>query len=194
MLTTAAISRPLLGGACILLAAFGLLATSAGAAQAGRCPGSLDVPTSQKGTSVAAGAIVCLVNAERTGRRLQPLRRDRDLARAARKHAADMVRRTYFSHVSPGGTDLGDRVRNAGYGRPGDRWRAGENLGWGTSYRATPRSLVDRWLASPGHRRILLGEAYRVLGVGVAAGAPRVTSLGLPGATYAMDLGVILRG
>ena len=54
---------------------------------------------------------------------------DRDLGEAARRHAADMVRRGYFSHVSPGGRDMGDRLRRAGYGN-GDSWRAGENLAW----------------------------------------------------------------
>ena len=101
-----------------------------------------------------------------------------------------MVRRAYFSHVTPDGEGLNDRVRNAGYGRPGDGWRVGESLGWGTGDRATPAALVDAWLASPGHRRILLQDAYRELGVGVAAGAPQGWSW-LPGATYTMELGTI---
>ena len=96
---------------------------------------------------------MCLVNAERTSRGLKPLRRDGDLAQAARGHAADMARRDYFSHVTPSGDDLSDRLRDAGYGEPGDGWRAGENLGWGTGERATPDALVDAWLASPGHKR-----------------------------------------
>jgi uncharacterized protein YkwD len=194
MLTTADIRRPLLRGGCTLLAAFGLVAAPAGAAEAERCPGSLEVPASDDDLSTASGAIVCLVNAERTSRGLKSLRRDGDLAQAARKHAADMVRRTYFSHVTPAGTDLGDRLRSAGYGNAGDGWRAGETLGWGTGSRASPNSLVDEWLASPGHRRILLEDSYRELGVGVAAGAPKATDGSLPGATYAMDVGVIRPG
>ena len=101
-----------------------------------------------------------------------------------------MARRNYFSHVTPGGEDLGDRLRDAGYGDPGDGWRAGENLGWGTGNRATPASLVDEWLASPGHKRNMLENSFREIGVGVAEGAPQPTDGGLPGATYTLNLGV----
>ena len=193
MSTTVRFGRPLLSAAVSSFIALGLFAPSAGAAQADRCPGSLDVPTSQDGLSDAAQAIVCLVNAERTSRGLKPLRRDGDLAQAARRHASDMARRNYFSHVTPGGADLGDRLRDAGYGDPGDGWRAGENLGWGTGNRATPASLVDEWLASPGHKRNMLENSFREIGVGVADGAPQPTG-GLPGATYTLNLGVIRSG
>ena len=100
-----------------------------------------------------------------------------------------MVRRDYFAHVSPGGSSVSDRLRAAGYGSPGDGWRAGEALGWGTGNRATPDALVDAWLDSPPHRRILLQDVYREFGVGVVAGAPMATTSELPGATYALDLG-----
>ena len=105
-----------------------------------------------------------------------------------------MTQRQFFSHVSTNGNRLSDRLRAAGYGDPGDGWRAGEDLGWGTGERSTPNALVDAWLASDHHRRILLSGSYREIGVGVAAGAPRPTNSGLPGATYAMDLGTIRAG
>jgi uncharacterized protein YkwD len=104
-----------------------------------------------------------------------------------------MARRNFFSHVTPGGADLGDRLRRAGYGRPGAGWRAGENLGWGTGPRATPAALVAAWLASPEHRRNMLRRSYRELGVGVARGEPTGASDPLPGATYALELGAIIR-
>ncbi len=193
MSSTARLVRRLFSAAVSSFIVLGLLAPSAGAAQAERCPGSLDVPTSQDGLSTAASATVCLVNAERTSRGLKPLRRDGDLAQAARRHSSDMARRNYFSHVTPGGNDLGDRLRDAGYGDPGDGWRAGENLGWGTGNRATPASLVDEWLASPAHKRNMLEDSFRELGVGVAAGAPQGEN-GLRGATYTLDMGVIRSG
>ena len=192
-MSTTALARALISAAASSFFLFGLLAPTAGAAQVERCPGSLDVPTSQDGLTNAAQATVCLVNAERTSRGLRPLRRDGDLTQAARKHSADMARRNYFSHVTPGGEDLGDRIRDAGYGNPGDGWSAGENLGWGTGNRATPAALVDAWLASSGHKRNMLKESFRELGVGVAAGAPQGNG-GLPGATYTLDLGVIRSG
>jgi uncharacterized protein YkwD len=191
MLTTNDITRPLPRAAATFLLAFGLTAAPAGAAQ---CPGSMDIPSSSDDMGTAAGAIVCLVNVERTSRGLPALQRDGDLSQAARAHAADMARNNFFAHVNPDGDTLSDRLRKAGYGRPGDGWHAGEDLGWGTGDRATPNALVDAWRASPGHRRILLSGTYREIGVGVAGGAPNESSSGLPGATYAMDLGTIIPG
>jgi uncharacterized protein YkwD len=191
MLTTAGGSRPLLCSAVLTLLTFGLPAAEAQGADP--CPGATDIPQTPQQVSAAAGAVTCLVNAERTSRGIPALRRDADLAQAARAHAEDMAQHDYFAHTSPDGVRLGDRLRAAGYGRPGEGWRAGEDIGWGTGDRATPSALVDAWLNSDGHRRILLSATYEEIGVGVAAGAPRQTSSGLPGATYTMDVGTIRR-
>ena len=150
------------------------------------------MPASQADLDKAADAITCLVNTERTTRGLKALNRDPDLAQAARGHSRDMARNSYFDHTGRDGDSVGDRIRKAGYGKPGGGWSVGENLGWGTGDRATPAALVDAWLASPPHRRILFEHAFRDLGVGVVGGAPQVAN-GLPGATYAMDLGIIRR-
>jgi uncharacterized protein YkwD len=174
-----------------LVIAVALLAGGPQAAQAAPCPGSGDVPSTRAQLREAASAIACLVNAERESRGLASLKRDADLARAARRHSADMVRRHYFDHVSPGGEDLADRLREVGYGGSGAGWRAGENIGWGTGTRGTPASLVDAWLDSPGHRRVMLHDDYREAGVGVAAGAPVDTAGGLAGATYTLDVGAV---
>ena len=186
------VTRSLFAAAVALIALFAWDGT-ARAAHTEQCPGATAVPTAA-GTDEAADAIVCLVNAERTSRGLRALSRDQDLAQAADKHANDMVRRNYFAHVSPSGKSVGDRVRDAGYGNPGDGWKVGEDLGWGTGSRGTPAGLVDAWLASPPHKHIMLEAGYKELGVGVAAGAPLDHPTSLPGATYALDLGVIRPG
>lgn len=192
---TTALSRPRFHAAVVTLFACGLLAAPASASRGVyQCQGSLDIPQSDAQTTVAASSIACLVNAERTSRGIAALTRDGDLAQAARGHASDMSRHQFFAHVNQAGEGLSDRLRDAGYGRPGDGWRAAEDLGWGTGQRATPNALVDAWLDSPPHRRILLSSAYEELGVGVALGAPKATTGGLPGATYAMDLGTIRPG
>jgi uncharacterized protein YkwD len=191
MLTTA--SRPLL-----IAAVTAALALSAAPANASRgvylCGGSLEIPQSPVELTTAAGAVVCLVNVERASRGIAPLRRHTDLIRAARDHAFDMARHKYFAHVTPSGERLSDRLRTARYGDPGDGWYAGEDLGWGTGPRATPNALVDAWLASDRHRRVLLSPVYEEVGLGVAAGAPQLTTSGLPGATYAMDLATLRPG
>jgi uncharacterized protein YkwD len=169
--------------------AFVVAPETANAAAADKCPGALDTPTDET-AAAAADTMTCLVNAERSKRGLRPVSRDGDLGQAARKHARDMVRRGYFSHVSPGGSTLGDRLRSAGYGT-GQDWHAGEALGWGTGSLATPNALVDEWLNSPAHRRILLDSGYREMGVGIAPGEPRDDQSSLPGATYALDFAQI---
>ena len=167
MTFTTAITRRLMTAAVSVTAGFMLHTAPVSAAEgAARCPGALDVPTTQAQLDQAADAVTCLVNAERTSRGLKALRPDGDLARAARSHSRDMARNQYFDHTSPDGDSVGDRIRRAGYGDPGDGWKVGENLGWGTGERATPNALVDAWLNSPPHRAILLGNARRA-GVGV---------------------------
>jgi uncharacterized protein YkwD len=185
MYTTAVVVRPLLAAMFTTL----LVPGAAHAAHAERCPGSLDIPSSQQELATATNAVMCLVNAERTSRGIKALRPDLDLTQAARGFAAEMVREDFFAHVSPSGERVRDRINAAGYGRPGDGWRVGENLGWGTGARATPNALVDAWLASPPHRKIMFDDTYKEIGAGVAAGAPRPTTL--PGATYALELGVV---
>ncbi|WP_053227464.1 CAP domain-containing protein [Solirubrobacter soli] len=185
--------RPLL--AVAMTTAFTFAATPASASRGVyQCNGSLEIPQAPSELATASSAVICLVNIEREARGIDPLRRDADLARAARGHATDMAQNQFFAHTSPSGEGLNDRLEAAGYGEPGDGWRAGENLGWGTGDRSSPNALVDAWLNSEHHKRILLSPTYREIGVGVAGGAPTATSSGLPGATYAMDLATIRRG
>jgi uncharacterized protein YkwD len=117
-------------------------------------------------------AIACLVDDERRRHGRAPLGDDRRLALAAQRHADDMVERSYFSHVSPGGDTVLDRLRRAGYGRRGVRLRYGETLAWGTRRSSTARSIVRRWMQSPGHRALLLDGTLREVGVGTARGTP----------------------
>jgi uncharacterized protein YkwD len=158
--------------ACALLVA---LAAPAAAPAAG-CRGLDD-----------ADALVCEVNRVREGRGLDALRPDRRLARAGAEQARDMVRRGYFSHVTPEGETLSDRLRDAGYISGRVRWRVGETLSWGQGPRSTPAVTVEAWLASPPHRRVLLGARYREIGVGLASGVPA----GGAGSTFAAEFGAL---
>jgi uncharacterized protein YkwD len=51
-------------------------------------------------------------------------------------------------------------------------WRVGEVLAWAGEPIDTPADIVAAWLASPGHRRVLLDRRYRDIGIGVVAGVP----------------------
>jgi uncharacterized protein YkwD len=109
-------------------------------------------------------AIRCVVNQQRARNGLNPLAANRRLARAAGRHAADMARHNYFSHVSPRGTSPLRRVRAAGW-----RGGVGETIAWGCGSQASPAAIVGAWLASSAHRAIILGRG-RAVGIGYKRG------------------------
>jgi uncharacterized protein YkwD len=156
------------------------------ASSAASCANASAVPSA---VSMAAirGSTLCLLNAERRRRGLRPLRRDRRLGRAARRHARDMDARNYFNHTSRSGASFVDRIRRAGYLRGARRWTVGENLAWGSGGLGSPRSIVRAWMNSPGHRANILNRRFREIGVGISPGAP-VSGVG-NGATYATSFG-----
>jgi len=111
-----------------------------------------------------------LTNQVRRQEGLPTLTWDPALARAARRHSADMLLRGYFQHESPEGRTPRERLSAAA---PYELTVTGENL-WGTRSsqpldpERLPRIIVESWLASPGHRANLLNPAFTDLGVGVA--------------------------
>jgi uncharacterized protein YkwD len=127
-------------------------------------------------------AVGCLVNKARTAAGLRGLVWSRPLGRAATRHARDMTRRGYFAHQRSGGPSLGRRVRAAGFGGR----NVGEAIAYGCGALATPASIVRSWLASPGHRAILLSGRSRV-GIGVSGRA--AVPCGGRGSTYVLDAG-----
>ena len=130
---------------------------------------------------------LCLLNKQRKAHGRRALKPNRRLARAARKHARDMVERKYFSHTAPGGVSFVDRIMRQDYVDAGQGWTLGENLAWGSYQLATPKSIVRSWMHSPGHRANILNPKFREIGIGVVTGAPE------PGtenaATYATSFG-----
>lgn len=132
-------------------------------------------------------AILCLVNAERTSRGLRALRSNSALARAAARHSGDMVRRKYFSHDSPSGSSMLDRVRASGFIPRRGTWIVGENLAYGSGSLARPGAIVRSWMASPGHRANILQPRFRLMGIGIARGVPVRGVSG--GATYTTNFG-----
>ena len=132
-----------------------------------------DQPASGATVSQLAAGIRCLLNQQRAGGRRSAVAANARLADAARGHAADMVARHYFAHTSLGGATFVDRIRRSGYLPPQGQWSAGEILAWASGPLATPRGIVDAWMASPEHRRILMDPKYSDVGVGVAFGSPQ---------------------
>jgi len=122
----------------------------------------------------AREALICEIDRLRARRGLRKLDVDGRLAKAARRHANDMVDRHYFSHYSPAGSDVADRARRTGYAKRTCAWRLGEVLAWGVEGRSTAAATISAWLDSPDHRHILVSNRYSDLGVGTVAGTPEL--------------------
>jgi uncharacterized protein YkwD len=132
---------------------------------------------------------LCLLNFERAQAGLPPLVENGLLDRAAERHSADMVARRFFEHVSPDGVTPESRIAAAGY-VPGPLGTTGENIAWGDGGVASPASIVDGWMHSPGHRANILRPTYREVGIGVSLGNPPAASASrLRAATYTTDFG-----
>jgi uncharacterized protein YkwD len=130
-------------------------------------------------------ATLCLLNARRARHDLSPLRLNRKLGTAARRHSRAMVHERFFSHTSPEGTTFVDRIRATGYLAGATSWSVGENIAWGSRSRSTPRSTGRSWMNSPGHRANILSRSFRHIGIGIASGTP----VGAGGGTYTTDFG-----
>jgi len=163
------------------LGAGGLVAIApAPAAASGGCTHADIVPAPANMPQVRH-ATLCLINQERRLHGLFKLHRRRALTDVAQAHSTDMVRRGYFSHLTPAGLDVSARIRHSAYASSHTRLMAGENIAWGEAWLATPRSIVRGWMASAAHRANILSAAYRHVGVGTTLGSP---GLGGGGATF----------
>jgi uncharacterized protein YkwD len=145
------------------------------------CPGADVVPTSATRTA-ARLATNCLLDKVRAKAGLRGLQTLRILRRAAARHSRSMVDQHYFDHTEPSGSTLASRLRAVGFKGSG-----GENIGYGTAYWATPRSMMWLWMHSSGHRANILDRGFRYVGVAISLGSP--TGSKSDGATYTVDFG-----
>lgn len=93
---------------------------------------------------------------------------DERLVTAAANHSRDMAAANFFSHTGSGGSNVGQRVTAAGYA-----WSTvGENIAAGYTSVAT---VVDGWMASPGHCANLMNPAFQHVGVACVPGSAATT-------------------
>jgi serralysin len=98
------------------------------------------------------------VNGFRVANSEAPLTRDRNLDRAAERHAKAMADQDFFSHTGADGSIIGQRVSEAGYD-----WRlVAENIAAGIR---DPVRVVGTWIDSPGHRKNMLLPGLRHAGL-----------------------------
>jgi uncharacterized protein YkwD len=148
-----------------------------GVAAGAPCPDPELSPTADNLARIRA-ATLCLMNAQRRKHGLPPLASSAVLARASLGHSTDMVRRAYFSHATPEGKSVVDRLRAARYISKPRGWTVGENIAWGSGPLGSPRAIVQAWMDSPGHRENLLSPRYSAVGLGIAFGRPGDPSSG----------------
>jgi len=125
------------------------------------------------------------LNAERESRGLEPVTQRDTLSEMGQAHSADMATHEYVGHEQPDGTTIADRYRDRGL-LPECRLPTGdgrvypgaetairlpiEGLSTGTdTEQELARVLLDEWLASPGHRDVLLLAAADEAGLGVVS-------------------------
>ncbi len=107
-----------------------------------------------------------LVNKHRRENGVATLGSDSLLARCARGHAEDMVKRNYFSHGNPEGQDGFQRAIKAGWTK-GVRENIGKSVAGGNGI-VQIEDIDVHLMNSPGHRANILDPSLKVLGVGVA--------------------------
>jgi uncharacterized protein YkwD len=124
-------------------------------------------------TRAMRGAGVCLINQERIDHGLPVLRASKLLDSSAQGWTNRMVATGDFTH----GSDFSARISAVGFA-----WSAaGENIASGF---ATPRAVVQAWMASTGHCQNILNPTYSRVGTGVNPHS--VGGFG-GGATWAQD-------
>jgi uncharacterized protein YkwD len=182
--------------ACLLLYAASQASARARTHARGRsaprqaCAGASLVPGPGVEAQIAA-ATLCLIDEQRRARRLRPLHSDGHLAAVAREQLQSMVSLDYFADVGPSGQTPLTAVAHSPYAAHAGQVEVGQDLGWGAGPWATPAGIVAAWMASPPHRRIMLGTRFRDAG---AASSSSVPALLAPrgGAIYAVEFGARL--
>ncbi len=177
--------------ACSAGVAVGGPVSLAAAGSAGPCPNSNLRPSGSNLAAVDA-ATVCLIDRIRHARGLAPLRPNRSLHGVATAQSAEMVLGDYFGDNSRSGRTPLQRIAATRYRKHTRGISAAQNIAWGTGTYATPTAIVAAWMASPPHRRIMLGAGFRDVGVGATAAAPATLARGQTGATYTVDFGARL--
>lgn len=107
--------------------------------------------------------VIELTNKERLNAGASILRENAELNQAALSKAMDMFENNYWAHISPTGTEPWYFVTKSGY----KYQHAGENLARDFS---NPNDVVKAWMASPTHRKNLIDDKYKDIGIAVVDG------------------------
>ena len=115
----------------------------------------------------AVVTMLCFTNYARTQSSLAPLSLNDTLSAAGNAKLAADLSCGVFSH-EPCGQPF-DSVF-ATYLAGASSYEIGENIAWGSGSYATPRSIMNAWLHSDGHRENILTPGFTEVGIGYAGG------------------------
>jgi uncharacterized protein YkwD len=171
-------ARKALALALPALIAAGLLVSTgvAPASSGGPCP-DVNTPARKLSPTRMERSVFCLINKRRAQHGVRTLTPNRLLHQAAVGYTDSMMVGRFFSHYGdfqghPDSSDPIQRLREAGYIRPGYAWIVGEDLRWSYEWTSTPAQVVQAWMDSPIHRFYLLKWHFDELGVGAVRGYP----------------------
>lgn len=159
-----------------------------GDADDSNCPNA-DATPDQVSVSQYSNSLLCVVNETRREWNRGSLSTQRNLRRAAGWQSDDMTQKNYFSHTSPDGETLADRLDQAHFIPSSDRWEAGENLAAGHDQGGTPAAIVSGWMQSREHRINLLDPGFNLVGIAASRGWPGSGVSDNNSLTVTMDLG-----
>lgn len=109
------------------------------------------------------GSLVERLNGARRASGLRILRVSSGLRRAAIAQARWLARSGSFTHTSADGSSPTARIRRFYRGT-----LVGETILWGSAP-VDAGQVLERWLASPAHRGVLLDGRYREIGIGAVS-------------------------
>ena len=121
------------------------------------------LPSQSPSTATMETQVIEQINQIRLQKGLSELRFNEKLTVVARRYSKEMAEKNFFSHNSPEGDTVVERVRAEGV----YYIMVGENLFKGTNLPQPVSIAVNGWMNSPGHRANILRPEYRETGVGV---------------------------
>jgi len=118
--------------------------------------------------------MLMLINAERAAVGLDPVQLELDLNEAAEDHSEWMISTDTFSHTGVGGSNPGDRMRDAGF-TFANSWTWGENVAWqsirgAAGFEDDVINLHNALMNSAGHRANILNPNFDYIGIGITVG------------------------
>ncbi len=114
-------------------------------------------------STITSSFLIDKTNEARQEASLPNLTPNSTLAESAQLKAEDMLKKSYFAHVSPSGVTPWNWIDDTHY----NYQYAGENLAIDFS---TGEAVHNAWMASPGHRRNILNKNYKDIGIAVVTG------------------------